>query len=304
MPERPDLEYVVARLREELRGAAVQALVVRKPVVLRVALPGDPAQLCVGRRFGAVARTGHFVRFALDGPGTPRGGTPREFPSGGALALVVSPMLAGVFDLVPAAQRLSADLAVAFTLDDGRQLRYRDSKQMGKLYLVAAGEELARVPGLREAQQGLDVLDPARFTLAAFLARARGRRDQLRVFLMDKAALDALGNAYADEVLWQARLHPKAWVRALSDEELARLHAAIGEVLGAAVRTIAARRPALSEKLRDFLAVRGRAGKPCPRCGTTLRRAGVRGHDACFCPACQPDQRRSGLVDWRKLPRG
>jgi formamidopyrimidine-DNA glycosylase len=73
-------------------------------------------------------------------------------------------------------------------------------------------------------------------------------------------------------------------------------------VIGDATRTIAKRKPPLDEKLRDFLKVRGRHGEPCPRCGATLRSAGVHGHDAEFCPECQPATRRSGIVDW-KLPK-
>jgi formamidopyrimidine-DNA glycosylase len=209
-------------------------------------------------------------------------------------------MLAGRFLLAEAGAKDERDLAVAFGLDDGRELRYRDDVQMGKVYLLARGSWDV-VPGLSKV--GEDVLAPG-FTRGKFRAIARKRRDQLKVFLMDKAALDAMGNAYADEVLWAARLHPKVMARSLSDEELDRLHDAIVEVLSHATRTIAERRPALDEKLRDLLKVRGRKGAPCPRCGTTIRSAGVHGHDAEFCPACQPDRRGSSLVDWRKVPGG
>ena len=73
-------------------------------------------------------------------------------------------------------------------------------------------------------------------------------------------------------------------------------------MIGSATKTIAKRKPALDEKLRDFLKVRGRRGEPCPRCGTTIRSAGVHGHDAEFCPSCQQDARGSSIVDWRKVP--
>ena len=119
---------------------------------------------------------------------------------------------------------------------------------------------------------------------------------------MDKSALDAMGNAYADEVLFEARLHPKTMVRSLSDDEIGGLHDAIVKVIGSATAVIAGRKPALDEKLRDFLSVRGKAGDPCPRCGTKLRTAGVHGHDAHFCPQCQPETRKSAIVDWRKIP--
>jgi formamidopyrimidine-DNA glycosylase len=285
MAERPDLEYLVPALARALAGQTVTAVRVRKPVVMRVAVPGGAELALVGRRFSGVFRRGHFVRF--------------EFEPGAAIELVVSPMLAGRFVVVEAAAKVSADTAVVFALEDGRELRYRDDVQMGKVYVVPRGA-WDQVPGL--ATVGVDVLDPKRFTLAAFRALARGRRDQVRVFLMDKSALDAMGNAYADEVLWEARLHPKRRVGSLEPDELERLHAAIATVLDGARRTIAARAPALDVKLRDFLKVRGRAGTPCARCGTTLRTAGVHGHDTDFCPACQPDVAGTGLVDWRKIP--
>jgi formamidopyrimidine-DNA glycosylase len=280
MAERPDLEYVVPILAAELVGRRVTAVRVKKPVVVRVAVEGRFEDLVVGRKIEAVARRAHFVRFEL-----------------GDLELVVAPMLAGRFLLADAKDKSPGDLAVAFTLDDGRELRYRDDVQMGKVYVIAKGD-WAKVPGL--AQIGVDVLDAKRFTRAAFRALAKTRRDQLKVFLMDKSALDAMGNAYADETLFEARLHPKTFVRALAPDELDRLHDAIVTVIGDATRTIRKRKPPLDEKLRDFVKVRGRHGQPCPRCGTTIRSAGVRGHDAEFCPACQPATRKSGIVDWNR----
>lgn len=283
MPERPDLEYVVPILAKELRGATIAAVRVDKPVVLRVLLPAKVDELLVGRTIERVVRRAHFVRFAL------RGAPPLE--------LVVSPMLAGRFTLGPAEAKAPRDTAMTFVLGDGRALRYRDDVQMGKVYVLTK-DDLASVPGAAEI--GVDVLDPAAFTLEAFVALAKTRRDQAKVFLMDKSALDAMGNAYADEVLFAAGIHPKAMVRSLPAEALARLHAAIVSVLGEARATIAARKPPLDEKVRDFLKVRGRPGEPCVRCGTKLRKAGVHGHDAIFCPECQPDGRHSALVDWRK----
>jgi formamidopyrimidine-DNA glycosylase len=117
---------------------------------------------------------------------------------------------------------------------------------------------------------------------------------------MDKRALDSFGNAYADEVLWRAGVHPKTFVRALGPAELERLHRAAIDVLRDAAATIAARQPGIDEKLRDFLAVRGRHKQPCPRCGTPIRKAGVHGHDSYFCPTCQPATRKSSLVDWQR----
>jgi formamidopyrimidine-DNA glycosylase len=191
---------------------------------------------------------------------------------------------------------------LAFTLlfEDGRELRYRDDVQMGKAYVIEAGQR-RNVPGLESV--GVDVLDAKKFTRAAFRALAKTRRDQVKVFLMDKSALDALGNAYADEALFEARIHPKTFVRSLSLPEVDRLHDAIVTVIAEASAEVARRAPPLDEKVRDFLKVRNRHGKPCPRCGSTIRKAGVHGHDAFFCPTCQPDERGSSIVDFRAALR-
>ncbi len=271
MPERPDLEYVVPRLTEMLVGAKVVGGSVRKPVVLRCAI--DEVR---GEILGVVRRS-HAVNFDF-----------------GERHLVISPMLAGRFDVVEGGKKAPGDTAVSFDLADGRRLLYRDDVQMGKVWWTAPG---APVPGLVEG--GVDVLSPA-FTTEKLRAMAKGRREQLKVFLMDKTAFDAMGNAYADEVLWEAGLHPKRQVSRLTAEELDALHAAIVRTLTSARDTIAARAPPLPEKVRDFLHVRGKKGEPCDRCGTTLRVAGILGHDAYFCPSCQPDAEGKGFVDWRK----
>jgi formamidopyrimidine-DNA glycosylase len=284
MPERPDLEYVVPVLNRELGGLTITAVAVRKPVVLRLTVAGTPAELLTGRRIESVTRRANFILFAL-------GGSP-------ALEIAVNPMLAGRFAVGPARSRIPADVALSFSLSDGRVLRYRDDVQMGKVYVIGKGA-WSKVPGLETI--GVDVLDPEAFSLEHLRELARQRRDQVKVFLMDKSALDAFGNAYADEVLWEAQLHPKKMARALTDAELERLHAAILGVMRNACETIRRRQPPTDEKLRDFLNVRGHAGEPCRRCGTKLRRARVHADDSIFCPQCQPDTRGTSIVDWKKL---
>jgi len=284
MPERPDLDYFVPILDRELTGRTIVGLRVRKPVVLRVAVPGTPEQLLVGTTIESVRRRGHFVLFPLRDPA--------------ALEIAVSPMLAGRFVVAAKKDKVPGDLAVALELDDKRELRYRDDVQMGKFYVVGRGA-WRQVPGL--ATIGVDVLNPERFTKQAFLALAQKRRDQVKVFLLDKAALDSIGNAYADEILWDARLHPKRLVRSLQPDELERLYRSIPAVLAHAAGVIVERQPPTDEKVRDFLHVRGRAGEPCQRCGTKLRTARVHADDSVFCPQCQHDVRGTAIVDWRKI---
>ena len=165
---------------------------------------------------------------------------------------------------------------------------------MGKAYLLAKGDWKAAA-GMDQAG-GIDVLGPE-FTRERFVSLLKKRRDQVRVLLLDKRALDSIGNAYADEILFEAGLHPKTFCRSLSHDDAVRLHDAIVNVMREAVAEVARRGEPIDVKVRDFLKVRLR--DVCPRCGAKLRKAGVRGMDAYFCPHCQPAT-RSGLVDWTK----
>ncbi|MCB9556695.1 MAG: endonuclease VIII [Deltaproteobacteria bacterium] len=280
MPERPDLAYWVEVLTQEVVGRTVEQTITSNPVIVRssVALDQTPAF-----RFDAVRRHSNFVVFECSDQHW----------------LIISPMLAGRFSLSPQSTRQQRSTAVRWELDDARSLRYLDQRQMGKVYRVPRAQT-SDVPGFEKV--GADILAPA-FDVELFLSLAKGRRDQVRVFLMDKAALDCIGNAYADEVLWEARIHPKTFVRALSEQQLFDLHQAIIKVHRDAIAEIARRRPALDDKVRDFLKVRGRHKQPCPRCESPIRKAGVRGYDAFFCPQCQPDGRQSAIVNWRRVDR-
>lgn len=291
MAERPDLEYFVPILNERLRTRRIESVAVQKPIVLRVAVPGDVASLLKGQVIESVTRRGHFVMIDFVLP---------------RLQLAISPMLAGRFALAgegepaklakpgKAKPKLPRDAAVTWTFDNAETLVYRDDVQMGKVYIIER-DAFHVVPGLEHI--GIDVLSPA-FTLEALGTLAKKRRDQVRVFLMDKSTLDSFGNAYADEALWEAQIHPKTLMSKLGPDDLARLHQGIVKVMREAVDTVQSRKPPIDEKLRDFLKVRNRHGEKCPRCGDTIRRAGVHGHDTFFCPTCQPETRKTGVVSW------
>jgi len=281
--ERPDLEYWVPILAAELSNRRITAASVKKPVVLRQAVSGELGEILAGRTIASVARRGRFIHFHLEGKT--------------GVEVVISPMLAGRFEICEAKKRGSKDIAVTIGLDDGRELRYRDDVQIGKFYVLPDGD-FSQVPGYSNV--GVDVLDPGAFTLQAFLQMAKKRRDQVRVFLMDKSAIDCLGNAYADEVLFAAGIHPKTFVRKLSEDDLGRLHGAIVGVTAEASAIIQLEQPPLYVKLRDFLKVRRKHKEPCPVCGTAIRKTGVRGYDTFFCPTCQPETRKTSIVDWRK----
>jgi formamidopyrimidine-DNA glycosylase len=277
MPELPDLLYVLDRLRERLVGRRVSAERVGDPVVLRFTVRGN-LSLLLGRPLEGVVRKSHFLVFRFEG-----------------LDLAVNPMLAGRFRLAEPGAPDEASLGFALGFGDV-ELRYLDDKKMGKAYLIATDDWRA-VPGMQTG--GIDILSPE-FTRERFVSLLKRRRDQVRVFLLDKKALDSLGNAYADEVLFAAGIHPKTFCRSLSHEDAVRLHDAIVNVMTEAVAEVARRAGPIDVKVRDFLKVRMK--EICPRCGAKLRTAGVKGMDSWFCPRCQPAT-RAGLVDWTRTGR-
>jgi len=115
------------------------------------------------------------------------------------------------------------------------------------------------------------------------------REGELRNLLMDQRFIGGIGNAYADEILWDARLHPKRRIGSLTADELARLHGSVRDVIAAAVAEVErAMPPALGTKPRDHLRIRGRAGGPCPRCGATIKRVRSGLGEVDLCPGCQP----------------
>jgi formamidopyrimidine-DNA glycosylase len=287
MPELPDLVHVEAGLRAAVLGKRIAAARTGDPTVLRIMVPEPFPGVLVGRTLTGVERRGHFMRFALDQD----------------LVVVVNAMLVGRYRLVPPGSETNKKapraLALALAFDGAPELQYLDEKRMGKVYVArAADENTIPIYG----QLGVDVMSPAftRDALGALMAR---RRDQVRAFVMDKRALASIGNAYADEILFAAGLHPKTFCNKLAPAEIDALYAAIGRVLAEAIAEIRKRDEPIEVKVRDFLKVRGRDGKPCVVCGTTIRAVRVGDGDACFCPHCQRETRKL-FVNWTRLNDG
>jgi len=288
MPELPDLVRVESELRRAVLGRRIVGARTGDPLVLRVMVAEPFPALLIGRRLEDIVRRGHFMRFGLQGD----------------LDLVINAMLVGRYVLVATpANAAAADrkkdpqsLGLALEFEGGVELRYLDDKRMGKVYVARPAQE-GDIPAYRDL--GVDILSDA-FTLDAFRALVRGRRDQARVFLMDKRAIASIGNAYADEILFAARVHPKTFCHKLAPAEADALFHATGEVMRRAIDEIARRGEPIHIKVRDFLSVRGRDRKPCPRCGTTIRKVRVAGWDSCFCPSCQPTSRKL-FVDWSQV---
>jgi formamidopyrimidine-DNA glycosylase len=282
VPELPDLVHVEAVLARTVCGLRIAQVRVGDPVVLRLMVAGPLPALLENKRITAVQRIGQFLRFSLDGQ----------------LVVVVNAMLTGRYALVSGGKRRNGkNLILALRFEDGTELHYADETRMGKIY-VAETRQLADIPGLRDL--GVDLLSPE-FTLDHFRRQWAKRRDQVRQFLLDKTALAAIGNAYADEILFAAKLHPKTFCNKLHAEDVDRLFAAIHDTLAWAIREIETHNQPIETKVRDFLRMRGRAGQACVACGTVIRRVRVGREDARFCPTCQPATRKL-FVDFSRLP--
>jgi formamidopyrimidine-DNA glycosylase len=200
-----------------------------------------------------------------------------------AAELIVHCMLAGRLQIAPKKEKPVSHLCFSLGLDNGEWLRYGDEKRMGKVYLTAAGA-WDSIPGFRE--QGVGILTPE-FTLEKFESLIKGRRHQARVFLMDQSAISAIGNAYADEILFSARIHPKTSCSSLSADQRRALYQSIRSVMAWGIAEVEKAGQPIQEKVRGHMKVRNRKDEPCLVCGSTIRRAGVLGYDAFYCPKCQ-----------------
>ena len=279
MPELPDLLYIQKHLARVLTGRSIAAVEVKQPVLVRNMLDVPLGEALRGLTVREVEHHGPFLRVGLDGE----------------VDIVTNLMLAGRLQHQKKGEKAEGHLCVAWMLDDGSALRLCDERKMAKLY-VCRRAGTGAIP--RYGTQGVDILSRA-FTREKFgTLIARNSRRQVRVMINDHTVLSAIGNAYADEILFEARIHPKTFSGRLSEEETDRLFAAIGSVMAWGTKMVEEAARPIQVKVREHLKVRNRKGEPCPRCGTTIRREGVRGHDTFFCPSCQPPSRKL-FIDWR-----
>jgi len=267
MPELPDLEVIRRFLDPRLAGVAIASARVTRPLIVRNLLGGDLAAHLVGRRFGSVGRRGKFLLLPVEG----------------GLTLAINPMLAGRLRYGQPLPRNRARDALVLGLANGRELRYHDAAGMGKVYLTDA---LERIPGFSE--QGPEANDPG-LTLDVFRAGLRSRHGEIKGILTDASFVAGIGNAYSDEICWKAEVYPFRRRGSLTDDEVARLHSAMRDVMAEAITTLEQRvGDVIDVKIRDFLRVHGKAGQRCPRCGSPISQVTRQRRATCFCRNCQP----------------
>ncbi len=322
MPELPEVETIARDLRPLVTGRTVLDARTDWPRMIAGTDPASFAHRLRGRRVMGVERRAKWLLLDLD--------------DGAVLAIQV--MMTGQLFVVPAAAPADRHVHLYLDLDDGRQLRLRDMRKFARVGLyrrgpdgrvlraapaqpgaaVAADAPLggpsgsggAGDPDGGEGPAGRDVfarhgpepLDPT-FTLARFRERLRARRGRLKSLLLDQSFVAGIGNIYADEALWRARLHPLRTAATLRPADERRLYRSLLDVLTEAVERRGSSvddytAPEGDGEMQDHLRAYQRTGLPCLRCGRPMRRITVGQRGTHFCSWCQrlPAADRAGAA--------
>ncbi len=272
MPELPEVETVARGLQASLVGRTIVGVEVRWA---RSVISPDPAifaRRLTGQAVTGVGRRGKWLTIALSDGGT----------------LLVHLRMTGRLVLGSGACLDDRHLRLLLFLDDGQRLRFSDTRKFGRVWLL---DDPADVLGELGPEPLADDFTAAR--LREMLARRRGR---IKPLLLNQRFLAGLGNIYTDETLWRAGIHPLRRADSLSPAEVRRLHRAIRSVLRAAIASGGTTLPDAAYQrangrpggFASRLAVYGRAGQACPRCGMAIERIKVSQRGTHFCPHCQP----------------
>jgi formamidopyrimidine-DNA glycosylase len=292
MPELPEVETVARGLRQAILGRRILSVTLGKTDFI-----DDPAALeehLPGRQIEAVERFGKFMILRLsptEGTNGSRGKADRRPAS-----LLVHLGMTGQMIPSPAEKPCEKHTHICLLLDDGRELRYTDARRFGRIaYLTEAplAQELTRFGA-----------DPLEVSEEEFVKRIRPRRARIKALLLDQSVLRGVGNIYADESLWRARIHPAQLGMKLSGKQAGTLWRGLQEILRKAIVM-------RGSSISDFLDAEGepgeyqrrhraygREGKRCYRCKTVIRRGIVAGRSSYFCPRCQPSPRGFSALPW------
>ncbi|HEX4519932.1 MAG TPA: bifunctional DNA-formamidopyrimidine glycosylase/DNA-(apurinic or apyrimidinic site) lyase [Gaiellaceae bacterium] len=279
MPELPEVESVRLRLVPVLEGRKLERVEIMDARLTRPFDPDEVARELEGERVSAVDRRGKYLIV--------------RFESG--RSLLVHLRMTGSLRAWNSADRPAGSLPddpyrrAVVTLDDSSDVAYRDVRRFGTWLLLEPGE----LEPYLDARVGPEPLGRA-FAVRDFGARLARRAAPVKSVILDQRTVAGVGNIYADEALWRARLHPLREARSLDPDEVAALHKAIRDVLklgikrqGATLRDYALPDGGEGGMQHEFK-VYGRAGEPCERCGTPIERIVVGGRGTWYCPQCQP----------------
>jgi formamidopyrimidine-DNA glycosylase len=271
MPELPEVEVIVRGLRDDVVGRAFTAVTTNWSRQIVGMPPQTFADRLVGQRIKALRRRGKYVVFDLSGD----------------VLLIHLKMTGRLYVAGPARDRFEDDrwVRAVFGLDDGRELRFSDSRKFGRLHLVVREEEVT-------GALGPEPLSDA-FTPDAFRQLIAGRRGAVKPLLMNQHFIAGIGNIYADEALWQARIDPRRKVDTLKPEDVERLYHALRTVLAEGIEHEGAsvnwyRKPdGTTGAYQNRFNVYDQEGEPCPRCGSPINKIRLGQRGTHLCPVCQ-----------------
>lgn len=273
MPELPEIETVKRIIGPQIQGLAIESISVRRPEVIAHPAADEFCRRLRGQTFDATTRRGKFLVIRLE--------------SGDKV--IIHLRMTGCLLVTPADYPEEKHTHIVFRMDNGKALRFSDTRRFGRLWLLQK-EEADTYSGMERL--GREPLSPD-FT-AEYLASKLGKRKKaVKECLMEQGAIAGIGNIYSDEILFAAGIYPARPANSLTGEEWERLAEVIPERLSFFIRkNEISPEEYLETKGRNyrntpFLQVYGHEGEPCPTCKTSLCRMVIGGRSSTYCPSCQ-----------------
>ena len=268
MPELPEVETIKNELLPHILGREVTAVTLLWEGIVRQPSVEEFCSRVIGQRITGLTRRGKYLLFGL---------------SSGEI-LVMHMKMTGSLLLDSADNRFTR---AVIHLGDGTKINFRDPRKFGAMWLIGDENTVADRLGPEPLEDG--------FTLEVLAQRLRNRVAPIKAILIDQSFLAGIGNRYADEALFAARIHPLRQGGSLTQDEIERLYRAIKRVLwsaignkGASVRNYFRPGGDIGTAHFEFKVAHGR-GKKCPNCGTPIQRITVRNRGTYFCPNCQSE---------------
>jgi formamidopyrimidine-DNA glycosylase len=287
MPELPEVETIVRKL---LRGGPVERGLPAYPPPVghaitrvwsdwpRAAYPSADALIrqLANHRIESIGRRGKYIVFTVG-----------QDDTRSVSYLLIHLKMSGRLDVLTAETPRDKHVHFAFALDNGYELRFNDARKFGRVYLVSDPSEIT-------GDLGPEPLEAA-FTLKVFRQLMGKKSGALKPLLLDQTFIAGIGNIYADEALWRARLYPLRRAASLKPDEVAALYRGIRQALSDGIRYEGAAIDWVYPEgnYQDHFRVYGRTDEPCRRCGSAIRRIVVGQRGTHFCPRCQRPRPRA-----------